>query len=677
MLPDRVELGNANIFQFLSYSQITDQTPSIQELSKRLSSFNFLQVLVNLMRMGLTLSRSEDLGQRYQTEQGLRAAFCPPCCEKQIQSQDLNQSFIFHRFAVLRLLLESCHVSQPDSARNVSEPDERHNLGECVLMMNDFLVPEVEEKPLFSLPLDPSEWVNERAVPEELKFDEENELVVNQNPLISFLLSESDCIRFAKVGNEWPVEDGERLYSVRRAEGKIDVYDDVEVRKHLLVEYIQCFEYANKSHNIPEKMVRSKELLSLAQDSKIDIQAEFSEATGLTLKEYQYLIFHALANYLKMTPEDAGQAKWLSISPRPPHLEDLYDKLLKHNYISIDELPNEIYDSFKSTPMNEFRVFRDKPLVKTGENEMICIDFNFLIDKLESGIFWIIFNQLKESDRGQLFGIWGKAFEKYVGSILKRSVSNMDGETEDSIEVFQGLISSPKYKDNPDHECTDFIIYTDETLVLIECKGGRLTADAKYNGKFYDLETDLKKKFVAGVRQLKNAIVDLANKNKGKRRHIEGVDISKIKKIYPVLIVWDETFSAPLMNWYLDWQLKHILKRSDIPLDLEVAPLSVMTSLDLEYLEPYLTDTRFHKHLDNWIEFYQQNRAIPTFRLYVPTLRNEDLRRNQYMKQQFDQIKSDISCFFAQPANLFNSHNPFNPRLKQNPHNPFNPRFRQ
>ena len=211
----------------------------------------------------------------------------------------------------------------------------------------------------------------------------------------------------------------------------------------------------------------------------------------------------------------------------------------------------------------------------------------------------------------------------------------------------EGLISSPKYKDDPNHECTDFIIHTDETLVLIECKGGRLTADAKYNGKFHDLETDLKKKFVEGVRQLRDAIVDLANKNQCKRRHIEGVDLSQIKKIYPVLIVWDETFSAPLMNWYLDWQLKRILKRSNIPLDL-VAPLSVLTSLDLEYLEPYLTDTRFHKHLDDWIEFYQQNGKLPTFSAYVHTLRKRDLHRNQYMEQQYNQIKSDISQFFSQ-----------------------------
>ena len=655
MLPDSVKSGNTIFFSHLSYSQITGQTSSIQELNKLLSSFDFRQVLINLARMGLALSRSKDFEQRCQVEQYLKDAFYPSIDEIRTQ-HNLNLGVIFNRFPVLRLLLESCRISQPDSSRNVSEPDERHDLGKCVLMINDFLLLEEKEKVLFSLSLDLSELADERTTPEELKFKEENGLLIPQNLLSEFLINQNACIRSAEVGKQWDVEDGDLLYAVRRAEGKTDVYDEVEERNHLLVEQIPYFEYSDKYHNIPEKMVRSKELLSLAQnsklarDSKIDIQVEFSEATGLTLKEYQCLVFHTLVNYLKLTLEDVLQADKLFISSRPPHLEDLYDKLLQHNCISIDELPNEVYHSLMSTPMNGFHVFRDKPLVKIAENQMICIDLNFLADKLESGIFWIIFNQLKRSDRRKLFSVWGQAFEKYVGSILKRFVSNTDGETEDSMEGSQRLIPSPKYKDKQGGECTDFIIHTDETLVLMECKAGKLTADAKYNGKFHDLERELKAKFVdpEGLRQLRDAIVNLADKNEGNRRHIEDVDISQIRKIYPVLIVLDETFSTQWMNWYLDRQFQGIFKQGSIPSDLEVAPLSVLTSADLEYLEPYLTDTPFHKHLDDWIEFYQRNGKCPTFSAYVHTLRKRDLHRNQYMEQQYNQIKSDISQFFSQ-----------------------------
>ena len=590
----------------------------------------------------MAFSRSEDVEERSQTENILREAFYSPL----IQSQDANRGYIYGRFAVLRLLLESCCISQPDPTRNLVEADERRDLGKCVFMMNDFLFPKVDQKPLFSLSLDLSELNYPQSTPEELRIDLENNVLVPDNALLKLLICPNANIRFAEVGKHWLVEDGKRLYSVLKAEGRINVFDGVVERKHLLVDAILIYEYSDKYHNIPEKMVRSKELLSLAQDSTIDIKVKFSEATGLELETYQYLIFHSLVNYLRLRLDDVLHGENLFISSRPQRLEDLYDKLLKHNCISIDELPNELYNSLMSTPMNEFHVFRDTPLVKTAEDEIICVDFNFLADKLESGVFWIIFNQLKESERGQLFSIWGTAFEKYVGSILGRSIINTVGETENSMEVSQTLIPSPKYKDNQNDECIDFLIHTDETLILMESKARRLTADAKYNGKLHDLERELREKFVTGIRQLRTAIVKLANQNEGNRHHIEGVNLSRTRKIYPVLIVLEEIFSAQWMNWYLDWQLQQILKRDSIRSDLEIAPLSVLTISDLEYLEPYLTDTPFHKHLDYWNELFQENMKVIAFRSYVYTLRKRDVRNNEFIEQRYDQIRSEMLEFF-------------------------------
>lgn len=644
MNTDRLDLGDTIVFRGLSYSEITTQSPSIQELSKLISSFNFREVLITLIRIGLAFSRSDDVEERTQTESILREAFYSPF----IQSQNPSRGYIYGRFAVLRLLLESCRISQPDSTRNLVEADERRDLGLCVFMMNDFLFPKVDRKPLFSLSSDLSELNNPQSTPEELRIDLENNVLVPDNALLKLLISPDSNIRSAEVGKHWQVEDGMQLYSVVKAKGRINVFDGVVERKHLLVDAILIYEYSDKYHNIPEKMVRSKEILSLAQDSAIDMKVKFFEATGLELETYKYLIFHSLVNYLRLKWDDVLHGENLFISSRPQHLEDLYDKLLKHNSISIDQLPNEIYNSLMSTPMNEFHVFRDKPLVKTAEDQIICVDFNFLADKLESGVFWIILDQLKESERGQLFSIWGTAFEKYVGSILKRSMPITGNETENSMEVAESFIPSPRYKENPRDECTDFIIHTDESLILMECKVARLTADAKYNGKFHDLERELKEKCVAGIVQLRTAILTLANRNEGDRHHIEGVDFSRIRKIYPVLVVLEDIFSAQWMNWYLNRQLRLILKPASIRPNLQVAPLSVLTSSDLEHLEPYLTDIPFHVHLDNWIEIYQQNQEISAFRSYLHTMRTRDSRSNQFIEHKFGQIKSEMLEFFKQ-----------------------------
>ena len=56
MNADRLDLGDTILFEYLSYSEITSQTPSIQEISKLISSFNFREVLITLIRIGLAFS---------------------------------------------------------------------------------------------------------------------------------------------------------------------------------------------------------------------------------------------------------------------------------------------------------------------------------------------------------------------------------------------------------------------------------------------------------------------------------------------------------------------------------------------------------------------------------------------------------------------------------------------
>lgn len=660
---NRLEMGNFTSFRLISYSQIAQQ-PSIQEVSKLLLSFNFKEVLINLARMNLLLSKSVQQPPTVQAENtlrraenALRQAFCQPVYFERIASENIGTDVIFNRFAILRLLVESCRVSQPDSTRNVYLTDERYDLGKCVLMMNDFLTPSSEDVPLFSVPLDLSELLDDNNIPEDLRPRSENNTLLipaNQNPVMRFLISENDKIRAAKQGSQWQEENGDRLYSIRREEGRVDIYDAVEERKRLLVQVIPYFEYATKSPPILEKMVRSKQLLNLvlAQQSKIDIESTFAEATGLKLEEYQYLILGILAPYFGLTAEQIleGEESFVPTN-HPPALENLYSRLMRHDCMSIDELPNEVYHSLSFTPVNEFRIFRAKPLVEIRKHKVICIDIDFLADKLENGIFWIVFNQLRESDRGQLFGLWGKAFEKYVGSIIERSlaVPNTDEETEGSITSAQRYIISPKYDDTGD-ECTDIIIYTDDTLVLLECKARPLIADAKYNGKFHDLERELKSKYIGtkkqpeGIWQLWNAINKLFHRDEKERKEIKGkFEVSKIRRIYPVLIVLENTLSTPFMNWYLDREFQRILSRPD----LKVMPLSVLTIMDLEYLEPYLVNTLFHNHLDKWFELYQQSNYVFSFSSYVDSLRQEDLQINQFMDQQYNQIKSDILHFFS------------------------------
>ena len=104
-----------------------------------------------------------------------------------------------------------------------------------------------------------------------------------------------------------------------------------------------------------------------------------------------------------------------------------------------------------------------------------------------------------------------------------------------------------------------------------------------------------------------HAIQTLGHTNKKERKKVEGIDISKVKKIYPVLILSDRVFGSPCMNWFLNSEFQRFVKNNALQKHLEIMPLTVLTVEELEELEPWLNDTPFYTHLDRWLEQFNQN----------------------------------------------------------------------
>ena len=184
-----------------------------------------------------------------------------------------------------------------------------------------------------------------------------------------------------------------------------------------------------------------------------------------------------------------------------------------------------------------------------------------------------------------------------------------------------------------------------------------MSAPAKFSGDFNKLRRELRSKLVGtktekgkekakGVTQLWNAIQTLGHTNKKKRRRIEGIDILKIRKIYPVLVLFDDVFGSPCMNWFLNSEFQRFVKRSVLKKHLEIMPLTILTTEHLEQLEPWLSDTPFYVHLDRWLDQFKK-KDIRGFGDYAYSLHEHASRRNQFMDQQFDRIREEASAYFA------------------------------
>lgn len=415
-----------------------------------------------------------------------------------------------------------------------------------------------------------------------------------------------------------------------------------------LAELIAVFEYSVNSspwRQIKHTIVRSNAILSLLQEkaSTFDVNETFLEATtGLTLQQYQHLIFSVFAVYSRFSPEEILEGKALFIDTKPsPDLTPLYDKLLQHTCIPIDELAHsaETTTSLKS----EFRPFRQFPLVKLSDDQIMCVDMGFLVDKIETGVFWIIRDKLEDNTAGkgeQIISLRGAVFEDYAASIVERGINAQQPPSKEKI------IFKPMYDQKGEAECTDIAVYGGDTLILLECKAPLLSAKAKFSRDFSEFYKAIRPSVIKGIGQLWASIQYMCHTDKKQRRKVKGINISKIKKIYPVLALPDRLFSLPGMNRFLDLEFQRLVKRKDLKKHLADMHLTVLTISDLEDLEPYLYDKPFHVHLETWLQDFKRDEYF-SFNQYLWSLMENEPRENSFVDTEFERIVSDMEAFFS------------------------------
>lgn len=584
----QLALGNMNVSAFIVAEDI-GYTSSQEKLTKNLRKFNYRDILITLGRINLLLQRSTNFPS---DEEILKKAFCPDVWLVTIgTSSELHGRFIFNRQSTLRLLMESARVSDPDSTYTLDRVEARNDLARCYLIANGLL--------------------DEGSSSSDTTNDEEiyKQIIAGSIPLVDYAINTSPAYRT-------------KFLTVRSTE------------------------FLHRLVNI--------------QDARLGVDANqtFFEATGLTLQDYQHLVFSIFAVYWSCSPQeivrqDPSRDGSLFFSPSSvPDLAPLYEKILPHTCISIDTL-KEKAENFPSCK-NEFRLWRQYPLVEVSENQILCIDFGFLLEKLQSGVFWIMRDQLEKQRRGngqKIIGLWGDIFEDYAASIIKRGIDAQ-------VSRVENYIITPKYNRGQEEECTDVIIHGDDTLILLECKAPLLRGKSKFSGDFDTLYTELKDKIIEGerpekargIKQLCNAIQFLFHTEKTQRRSIEDTDISKIKKIYPVLVLSDRMFSVLWMNWFLDLEFQRLLEDIEPVENLDIKPLTVLTIEDLESLEPYFSETPFHAHLDKWLKWRSEVKSNEklSFSSFLFSLLKEAPRENTFFDRKFNQIHAEIMEYFTE-----------------------------
>jgi hypothetical protein len=349
------------------------------------------------------------------------------------------------------------------------------------------------------------------------------------------------------------------------------------------------------------KIVRSRLMLDrFLPGGSAAVRETFEKKIGVSLREYFALSFATLGRYfdLDLTKYQADPARfvlsegWFKTTAVS---QNVVATFLAEVSAPIDDFAKDLHE--QRQPTCDFTCFRSKPILRDGQNYLL-IDPLFLAEKAESGVFWSINNALPNAKRPHWHEDWGAAFEAYVNWLIAESA---DG-------ALNRIFPNPIFSDNGGEVCDAFILCGD-SLLFVESKGVTFTASAKYGIDPARIRTEIEEKLVQnkeggrGIGQLAARITEVFNCNHP--RNVKDLDISKVKKVFPVLITRDDIGAALLVNAYLASRFRDLFNRGSV--SVTVTTPHCLSAQDLEMICGYLGELRFADLLD---ERYRNDRGL-------------------------------------------------------------------
>lgn len=429
----------------------------------------------------------------------------------------------------------------------------------------------------------------------------------------------------------------------------LDEYDKVS---RLLAEFIPIVEYA--ASEWPIRITRSHLLMTrYTQQLRnhvdfIDVPAEYQRLSGLELMDYEALTFGLMARITEMInlhtlrqnaevavirPENFGTTSV------PRTTIDTFLREVSITYQNLLAAINRAKANKRDFGNNDFTEFRKHPLI-TEEYGSLVTDVNLVIDKFDSGPYWRV-NYINTATGDKLRRFWGAVFEGYVNDLLKYCARSASA-------VF---IPDPRDINNPNVQICDGLLIEGDSLVVMEYKSAMFTAEGKYSGKYLTLRDEIFKKLVRddaenkkkGVEQIAAAIKSIfANTQQSV---VSGLDASRVRRVYPLLITLDQIGSSLLMSKLLNYPFESVFKPEDAA-GVVVKPLLCTDIEDLEQILPYMDVKALSGFLQHWLD--NDPRLLKTLLAQFPP--NLPPRRNGFLSQELTALKNSFGArLFASP----------------------------
>jgi hypothetical protein len=405
-----------------------------------------------------------------------------------------------------------------------------------------------------------------------------------------------------------------------------------EVGRELLAQLLPGFEL-NKTRLFTTALAESWILISMFRsDPPVGFSQEghtlddlFRSQTGLDLETYFTLVTFNMATFIGLRFDDlmANQEKFNINESTHFRKLDFDRSEIERVYDSLRRSPSDYREAFESdrdtTPFLDqfnFLPFHTYPIVSINPPISTPIDANVLAQKMSSGLYHTLLNNLPNDEVTRFFVAWGDVFERYVNMLFEYVY-------EDSQTVF--FTEQPFNGLRPETLGFDGFLDGGRTVVAMEYKGGYLNA-TKYKDNAAALWAAIDKKYGtakgAGVEQLVRKIALLFSRDATVRRSFGSYNPRKAREVYPVLIVQETALEIPIAQILLEEAFNQSLDRSVVDDRVNVHPLTLLSIDDLQSVLPNIAAGDFS--LRRILDYYYEIRG------YDPSLTFQSVLRRYY-----------------------------------------------
>lgn len=404
-----------------------------------------------------------------------------------------------------------------------------------------------------------------------------------------------------------------------------------------IMQHIPMMEYSGQS-SFTQKAARTFLMLTKFSPQPDDpnhiaVDIALQNAKGFDLKTYRAVCIGILSHYLEADYEKLMNRETTLLF----ELDFFSNTLIPLESLKaiLNELSTDgetFRTSFEGRNMGllDMTPLRDKPIYKLEDNIYFSLDTRFMAEKLESGLFWLTHNSLQTNREKEKFHrFWGYSFENYVNWLIQRANNSESNE-------FYPL---PNFIGGADQVC-DGIIKCGDSLVLMEYKGRTFTAKAKYSQDHEELAQELENHLIGneqhhkGIYQLSKSINKIFDRKHP--RPIENINISSVKKVFPVVITRDFLGSCFYLNTYINKRAKAFFNRRQFR-HIVITPCFCISIEEFETIVAYLPFLKLTELLQGW---YKKDK---TLRFSLLSLENKNsaispvgFKRNDFLNQFFD-----------------------------------------